>query len=123
VPTCVQAMKAGAVDYVAKPCDDENLLSAVKRVLERSSEQWLQRSQRKEVRDRLATLTPREFDLLKMRNCRHAQQTNCFATRYNRGDDQGPSRASYGEDGCDIRGGARAPRAEGRDRTEVDGCY
>ncbi len=48
-----------------KPFDDENLLSAVKRALERSSEQWLQRSLRKEVRDRLATLTPREFDVLK----------------------------------------------------------
>ena len=65
VPTCVQAMKAGAVDYLPKPFQDENLLSAVNRALERSSEQWLQRSQRKEVRDRLATLTPREFDVLK----------------------------------------------------------
>jgi FixJ family two-component response regulator len=65
VPTCVQAMKAGAVDYLSKPFDDENLLSAVKRALERSSEQWLQRLQRKEMRDRLATLTPREFDVLK----------------------------------------------------------
>ena len=65
VPTCGQAMKAGAVDYLPKPFQDENLLSAVNRALERSSEQWLQRSQRKEVRDRLATLTPREFDVLK----------------------------------------------------------
>src|ERR1700739_462082 len=65
VPTCVQAMKAGAVDYLPKPFRDENLLSAVERALKRSSEQWLQRSQRKEVRDRLATLTPREFDVLK----------------------------------------------------------
>jgi FixJ family two-component response regulator len=64
VPTCVQAMKAGAVAY-PKPFQDENLLSAVNRALERSSEQWLQRLQRKEVRDRLATLTPREFDVLK----------------------------------------------------------
>jgi DNA-binding NtrC family response regulator len=46
VPTCLQAMKAGAVDYLPKPFDDENLLSAVKRALERSSEQWLQHSQR-----------------------------------------------------------------------------
>jgi len=65
VPTCVQAMKAGAVDYLPKPFQDEDLLSAVKRALERSSEQWVQRIQRKEVRDRLATLTPREFDVLK----------------------------------------------------------
>ena len=65
VPTCAQAMKAGAVDYLPKPFQDEDLLSAVKRALERSSEQWVQRSQRKEVRDRLATLTPREFEVLK----------------------------------------------------------
>ncbi len=58
-------MKAGAVDYLPKPFRDEDLLSAVKRALERSSEQWLQRLQRKEVRDRLATLTPREFEVLK----------------------------------------------------------
>jgi len=65
VPTCVQAMKAGAVDYLSKPFRDEDLLGAVERALNRSSEQWLERLQRKEVRDRLATLTPREFDVLK----------------------------------------------------------
>ena len=65
VPTCVQAMKAGAVDYLPKPFRDEDLLYAVKRALQRSSEQWLQRAQRREVRNRLATLTPREFEVLK----------------------------------------------------------
>jgi len=47
VPTCVQAMKAGAADYLPKPFRDEELLYAVKRALQRSSEQWLQRAQRK----------------------------------------------------------------------------
>jgi FixJ family two-component response regulator len=65
VPTSVQAMKAGAVDYLPKPFQDEDLLHAVERALNQSSEQWLQRLERKEVRDRLATLTPREFDVLK----------------------------------------------------------
>ena len=66
VPTCVQAMKAGAVDYLSKPFRDEDLLCAVKQALNRSSEQWLQLAQRKKVRGRLATLTPREFDVLKL---------------------------------------------------------
>jgi len=66
VPTCVQAMKAGAVDYLSKPFRDEDLLCALEQALTRSSEQWLQRSQRKEVRERLATLTPRECDVLKL---------------------------------------------------------
>ena len=65
VPTCLQAMKAGAVDYLQKPFRDEDLLDCVERALQRSSEQWLRRVQRKDVRDRLATLTPREFDVLK----------------------------------------------------------
>ena len=66
VPTCVQAMKAGAVDYLSKPFRDEDLLCALEQALSRSSQQWLQRSQRKKVRERLATLTPREFDVLKL---------------------------------------------------------
>ena len=66
VPTCVQAMKAGAVDYLSKPFRDEDLLCALEQALTRSSEQWLQRSQRKEVRERIATLTPRELEVLKL---------------------------------------------------------
>jgi FixJ family two-component response regulator len=65
VLTSVQAMKAGAVDYLAKPFQNEELLCAIERALKRSSEQWLERSERKKVRDRLSTLTPREFDVLK----------------------------------------------------------
>jgi RNA polymerase sigma factor (sigma-70 family) len=66
VPTCVQAMKAGAVDYLSKPFRDEDLLCALEQALTRSSEQWHQLAQRKKVRERLATLTPREFDVLKL---------------------------------------------------------
>jgi RNA polymerase sigma factor (sigma-70 family) len=66
VLTCVQAMKAGAVDYLSKPFRDEELLYALEQALKRSSEQWLQLAQRKKVRERLATLTPREFDVLKL---------------------------------------------------------
>jgi RNA polymerase sigma factor (sigma-70 family) len=59
-------MKAGAVDYLSKPFGDEELLYALEQALTRSSEQWRQHSQRKKVRERLAMLTPREFDVLKL---------------------------------------------------------
>jgi FixJ family two-component response regulator len=68
VPTCLQAMKAGAIDYLSKPFRDEDLLSAVEQALVRASEERVKSSQHKEARARLATLTPREFDV------RHAQQ-------------------------------------------------
>ena len=38
VAMCAQAMKAGAVDFLTKPVDDEALLAAVSRALERSTE-------------------------------------------------------------------------------------
>jgi FixJ family two-component response regulator len=116
-------MKGGAVDYLPKPFEDENLLRAVERALERSSEQWLQRLQRKEVRDRLATLTPREFDVLKsvIAGMLNKQIASQFGTT--EGTIKGPSRERYGEDGCDVRGGARHPSAEGTNRTGVAGCY
>jgi FixJ family two-component response regulator len=66
VPTCLQAMKAGAIDYLSKPFADKDLLRGVEQALVRASEQWLKRSQRKEARARLATLSSREFDVLKL---------------------------------------------------------
>ena len=102
---------------------DEDLLCAVRWALQRSSEQWLQRSQRKEVRDRLATLTPREFDVLK---CVIAGRLNKHIASQ-LGTTEGTSKVHRGrvmeKNGCDIRGGSRGPRAEGRDRTDVDACY
>jgi FixJ family two-component response regulator len=44
VPTCVQAMKAGAIDYLSKPFRDEDLLGAVKQALVRASEQRVKSS-------------------------------------------------------------------------------
>lgn len=64
VPMCADAMKAGAVDFLTKPVDDELLLSAVHRGLERSMAVRKAVVDRTSARALLAALTPREFEVM-----------------------------------------------------------
>jgi FixJ family two-component response regulator len=58
-------MKKGAVDFLTKPFDDEELIEAVKRALGRSKEYLRKREQRRAARGRVDKLTPREFEVLR----------------------------------------------------------
>jgi FixJ family two-component response regulator len=64
VPMCIKAMKAGAVDFLTKPVDDEELLAAVSRALTRSVEEHRIASERAAARALLNALTPREFEVM-----------------------------------------------------------
>jgi RNA polymerase sigma factor (sigma-70 family) len=64
VPSSVQAMKAGAVDFLTKPVDDAALLAAVARAERLDAEARLVRAERAELRARLDRLTPREREVL-----------------------------------------------------------
>ena len=65
VPTCKQAMSKGAVDFLVKPFDDEELLGAVQRALGRSEDYLRKRAERREARESINKLTPREFEVLR----------------------------------------------------------
>lgn len=60
VGTSVQAMKAGALDFLVKPVAADQLLSVVARALARSEQVLLELQERNEITARLERLTPRE---------------------------------------------------------------
>ena len=66
IPMGISAMKRGAVDFLPKPFSDDELLSAVAQALARSAEHWKQRGDFAECRARLAKLTPREFEVMRL---------------------------------------------------------
>jgi FixJ family two-component response regulator len=64
VPATVRAMKTGAVDFLTKPVDDETLLAAIHEALRRGRELRIKFSELAVFQQRLATLTPREREVL-----------------------------------------------------------
>ena len=64
IPMTVRAVKAGAANFLTKPADDEELLHAVQQALERSRVALAQETPMQELRDRYASLTPRERDVM-----------------------------------------------------------
>ena len=64
IPIAVQAMKAGALDFLEKPFDDEVLLDSVRRALERASSAADHADAARDAQTRLALLTEREREVL-----------------------------------------------------------
>jgi two-component system, LuxR family, response regulator FixJ len=64
VALAVEAMKAGAVDFIEKPFDDAALLSAIRAALDTRSAKQGDSAAKKEAEARLADLSPRERDVL-----------------------------------------------------------
>jgi FixJ family two-component response regulator len=65
IPMSVQAMKRGAVDFLTKPFDDEELLQAVKKAIEKDWEAKAKQAEVHDLRRRIDTLTPREHEIFR----------------------------------------------------------
>src|ERR1700678_2652052 len=64
VPKTVQAMKAGALEFLTKPLNNDALVSAIRRALQRSRLALAQDAEMQELRHRCASLTPREQQVM-----------------------------------------------------------
>ncbi len=64
IPSSVQAMKAGAVEFLTKPFEEEKLLQAIEEAIERDRRTRQQRAELRELRDRYASLTAREQQVM-----------------------------------------------------------
>jgi FixJ family two-component response regulator len=66
VPITVRAMKAGATEFLTKPCSDEVLLEALRFALDRSRAMQAAQSEIKSLRERYEGLSGRERDVMRL---------------------------------------------------------
>jgi len=65
VPTSVQAMKAGALEFLIKPFADQDLLAAIQQAIRRDRAARQQQAEMRELQGRYDSLTPREREVMK----------------------------------------------------------
>jgi FixJ family two-component response regulator len=64
VPTTAKTMKKGAVDFLEKPVDQEDLMAAIQNSLEQDLETWSKRIEYNSILEQIKTLTPREHEVM-----------------------------------------------------------
>lgn len=78
VGLAVEAMKAGAIDFIEKPFDDDVLLAAIENAIERYDRTAQRALEAAQTRARLASLSPRENEVLRGLIAGHPNKTIAY---------------------------------------------
>jgi len=63
VPMSVRAMKAGAMDFLLKPFEEQDLLDAIYRAIEHCRQERAQGEELRKIGEKIRTLTPKEYEV------------------------------------------------------------
>ena len=66
IPMSVRAMKSGAVDFLEKPFEDQELLQAISKALEKGRQSIEKQQESRELKERFEKLTPREQEVFSL---------------------------------------------------------
>ena len=86
----VKALQQGAVNFLEKPYDPQQMLDVVQETLELAVTRFEEDAERRSVNERLASLTPREREILALVAGRDAQPEHCPQARHEREDHRCP---------------------------------
>ena len=66
IPMSVQAMKKGAINFLQKPVDEQQLFNAIEEALRKSSEMVLEQNHILKIKSLLNKFTPREYEIFQL---------------------------------------------------------
>ena len=110
IPSSVKAMKAGAVDFLTKPFEGDELLAAIDAALNRSHAANASNDSLQQDWDRFQKLSPERAAGLFALRPGHAEQADRRRTRYDRKNHQGAAWQRHAKARREFGSGGRAPR-------------